>query len=207
MVQSFWTTGRLKVLLFLTCLVPVGLLTWDAFMQNLGANPIEEIIHTTGDWTLRFLLITLALTPLKLFTSNPAWVRYRRMLGLFTFFYACLHLTSYVVLDQFFDWQAIIEDIIERPYITIGMLAWAILLPLSITSTKGMMKRMGRNWKRLHQLVYIAAIAGVIHFIWLTRADYREPVLYAVILLALFSIRLLYWYRKRAPGAFHLRQG
>ncbi len=207
MLQSFWTTGRLKVLLFFTCLVPAGILTWDAFTQNLGANPIEEIIHTTGDWTLRLLLITLALTPLKLLTSNPAWIRYRRMLGLFTFFYACLHLVSYVVLDQFFDWQAIIEDIIERPYITIGMLAWIILFPLAVTSTKGMMKRMGKNWKRLHQFVYVAAIAGVIHFIWLTRADFREPLLYAFILLALFSIRLLYWYRKRAAGAFQLRQG
>jgi sulfoxide reductase heme-binding subunit YedZ len=207
MRQSFWTVGRLKVLLFLGCLVPASLLTWDAFMHNLGANPIEAITHTTGDWTLRFLLITLALTPLRLLTANAAWIRYRRMLGLFTFFYACLHLSSYVVLDQFFDWQAIIEDIIERPYITIGMLGWIILLPLAVTSTTGMMKRMGKNWKRLHQFVYIAAIAGVIHFIWLTRADYREPLLYAVILLALFSIRLVYWYRKRTPNAFQLRQG
>lgn len=207
MPQFFWTVGRLKVLLFVICLVPAGLLIWDAFMQNLGANPIEEITHTTGDWTLRFLLITLALTPLRLLSGNAAWIRYRRMLGLFTFFYACLHLMSYLILDQFFDWQAIVEDIIERPYITIGMLGWVILLPLAVTSTKGMMKRMGKGWKRLHQFVYLAAIAGVIHFIWLVKADLREPLLYAVILLALFSVRLVYWYRKRAPGAFHLRQG
>jgi methionine sulfoxide reductase heme-binding subunit len=197
MSYRVWTIGHVKVVLFLACLMPFGLLLGDAFMQDLGANPIEAIIHRTGDWTLRLLLVTLSMTPLKIVTGNASWIRYRRMLGLFVFFYACLHLASYIVLDQFFDWGEIINDIIKHPYITVGMLAWLIMLPLAITSTKGMMKRMGRAWKRLHKLVYVAAIAGVIHYIWLVKADLREPLLYAFILAFLLLIRFLHWSRQR----------
>lgn len=187
----------LKVVVFIVCLIPLGLLGWDLFQDNLGANPIEEVIHQTGDWTLRFLLITLSLTPLRQLTGSGAWIQFRRMIGLYAFFYACLHLLSYVVLDQFFDWPAIIKDIIKHPYITLGFAAWLLLIPLAMTSTKGMMRRLGRRWKSLHRLVYLIGILGVIHFAWLVKADYREPIIYGLILCLLLGMR---WLKTNTAG-------
>ncbi|MDX1334945.1 MAG: protein-methionine-sulfoxide reductase heme-binding subunit MsrQ [Gammaproteobacteria bacterium] len=183
-------TPAIKVVVFLVCLIPLGLLVWNFIQGELGANPIEAVIHTTGDWTLRLLLISLSITPLKIITGNAYWVRFRRMLGLFAFFYATLHLCGYVVLDQFFDWSAIIKDIIKRPYITVGFLAWVLMIPLAVTSTRKMMSRLGSRWKRLHKLVYWIAALGVLHFLWLVKADLREPLLYAGILALLLLVRL-----------------
>ncbi len=190
-------TVYLKVVVFIACLIPLGLLIWNLFQDNLGANPIEEVIHQTGDWTLRFLLITLSLTPLRQLTGSGTWIQFRRMMGLYAFFYACLHLLSYVVLDQFFDWPAIIRDIIKHPYITVGFAAWLLLIPLALTSTKGMMRRLGRRWKSLHRLVYLIGILGVIHFAWLVKADYREPIIYGLILCLLLSMR---WLKRNTAG-------
>lgn len=185
----------LKVVVFILCLIPLGLLIWNLFQDNLGANPIEEVIHQTGDWTLRFLLITLSLTPLRQLTGSVTWIQFRRMMGLYAFFYACLHLLAYVVLDQFFDWPAILKDIVKHPYITVGFAAWLLLIPLALTSTKGMMKRLGRRWKTLHRLVYLIGILGVIHFAWLVKADYQEPIIYGAILAVLLGMR---WHKGRA---------
>jgi sulfoxide reductase heme-binding subunit YedZ len=183
-------TPYFKVALFLACLMPLTIILWDLYTDNLGANPIETVIHRTGEWTLRFLLITLAITPLKLLTGNAYWIRYRRMLGLYAFFYATLHLCSYVILDQFFDWSAIIKDIIKHPYITVGFLGWLLMIPLALTSTKKMMGRLGARWKKLHRLVYLVALLGVLHFLWLVKADLREPLIYGLILGGLMLIRL-----------------
>ncbi|HHH49075.1 MAG TPA: protein-methionine-sulfoxide reductase heme-binding subunit MsrQ [Gammaproteobacteria bacterium] len=183
----------LKPTLFLTCLLPLALLVWDGFHDALGANPIETITHRTGDWTLRFLLITLTMTPLRRLMGWNGVLRLRRMLGLFAFFYACLHFLTYLVLDQFFDWDAIIRDIAKRPYITIGFSAFVLLIPLAVTSTKAMMRRLGRRWGQLHRLTYLVAIFGVIHYLWLVKADYLPPALYASVLAILLGLRLWWW--------------
>ncbi|GAA5161175.1 protein-methionine-sulfoxide reductase heme-binding subunit MsrQ [Viridibacterium curvum] len=182
--------GRVKALLFVVCLIPVSLLAWRFWHDDLGANPIEYITRATGEWTLRFLLITLTVTPFRRFT-NLNWVlRLRRMLGLYAFFYCCLHLTTYLWLDQFFDWRSIFADIMKRPFITIGFAAFVGMLPLAITSTNAMIKRLGgKRWLWLHRLVYPVAVAGVIHFWWLVKRDIREPLLYAVILGLLLGAR------------------
>ena len=179
-----------KNLLFVLCLVPFAVLIFNAVTSNLGTNPIEKIRLFTGDWTLYFILITLAVTPLRKLTGRNELIRYRRMLGLYAFFYACLHFLSYIILDQFFDWEEIGRDIIKRPYITIGIAAYVLLLPLAFTSTNRMMKRLGKNWKRLHRLIYVIATLGVLHFLWLVKADVREPVLMGIILITLLALRL-----------------
>ena len=147
------------------------------------------LTRSTGEWTLRFLLITLAMTPLRQLTGSAWPLRLRRMLGLFTFFYVCIHLSTYVWLDHFFDWDEIWTDIVKRPYITFGMLAFTLLIPLAITSTKKMMKRLGRRWKSLHKLIYVIAVLGVLHFLLLVKADLQEPIIYASILFILFLVR------------------
>lgn len=189
-----------KTALFIACLLPLSYLTWRAFTGGLGANPIEAISRDTGAWTLRLLLATLAITPLRRLSGRAGLIRYRRMLGLFAFFYACLHLLAYVVLDQFFAWHAIAADILKRPYLTVGALAFALLVPLALTSTQAMMRRLGgRRWQRLHRLVYPAAVLGVLHYLWLVKADLREPLLYAFALAILLLLRLpLRWTRRTA---------
>ncbi len=182
----------IKPFLFVLCLLPMAGLILQAWTDALGANPIEAIIHATGDWTLRLLLVTLACTPLRRFTGWGWPVRVRRMFGLFAFAYALSHLLAYTWLDQFFDWQAIFEDVLDRPFITIGMLAFTLLLPLAVTSTNSMMRRLGRNWKRLHRLAYLIPALGVIHFWWLVKADLLEPLMYAMFLAALMLLRLPY---------------
>jgi sulfoxide reductase heme-binding subunit YedZ len=164
--------------------------------MELGANPIESITHHTGDWSLRFLLITLSITPLRRLLGWNWLLRFRRMLGLFTFLYAFLHFGTYLVLEQFFDFQAIAEDIIKRPYITVGFAAFLLLIPLAVTSTNAMVKRLGgRNWQRLHRLVYLIAILAVLHYLWLVKSDFLEPLSYASVLAILFSYRIWFYYR------------
>lgn len=180
-----------KPLVFTLCLLPFVMLVLQLLTDALGANPIEAFTRKSGEWGLRFLLITLAMTPLRQILKQAWPIRYRRMLGLFTFFYVCIHLSSYIVLDQFFDWSEIWADILKRPFITIGMTAFSLLIPLAATSNKMMIRRLGRNWQRLHQLIYVSAICGVLHFFWLVKADLYWPVIYTVILSVLLAFRLV----------------
>ena len=190
----------LKFVLFLLCLVPLGRLTLEVFGvagMSLGANPIEELIHRFGNWGLNFLLITLAVTPVRRLTGQAWLMRFRRMLGLFAFFYLLMHFLTYAGLDQRFDIAVIVEDVIERPYITIGMTALILLIPLAITSTNAMMRRLGRRWQKLHRLVYVIAVLGVWHFYWQVKQDILEPLIYALILAFLLCYRLLIRWRRR----------
>lgn len=186
----------LKLVLFPLCLVPLALLAVDAYRDRLGANPIEVITHSTGTWTLVFLLITLSVTPLRRITGINTLIKLRRMLGLFAFFYACLHFVTYFWLDQFFDWPAIVKDVIKRPFITVGFSAFVLLLPLAATSTNRMMRWMGgRRWQLLHRLVYVIAIGGVVHYLWLVKKDITQPLIYAAVLSVLLGYRLFYHWR------------
>ena len=181
----------LKILLFAGCLVPLLRLAWGAWNDALGANPIEFITRAFGTWTLNFLLITLSVTPLRRLTGWNWLLRLRRMLGLYAFFYALLHLSSYLWLDKFFDWPAIAKDIVKRPFITIGMSAFALLLPLALTSTKTMVQRLGgKRWQRLHRSIYVIALCGVVHYWWLVKLDVSLPALYAALLSLLLGIRV-----------------
>ncbi len=199
MTQIQWIRWVAKPVLFVLCSVPLAWLVWDAVTNNLGANPVETVRRYTGDWTLRFLLIALTVTPLRRLTGWHVVIRLRRMLGLFAFFYASLHFVSYIWLDQFFMWDAIIEDILDRPYITVGVASFLLLIPLAVTSTNGMVRRLGgRRWQRLHQLVYVIAVLGVIHFLWLVKSDISEPVIYGAILALLLGFRLFWHLRGRS---------
>ncbi len=190
-----------RVPVFVACLVPFLALLWGIFNQDLGANPVEHLTHRTGDWTLRFLLLTLAATPLRRLTGWSWPLRLRRMLGLFAFFYACLHFSIYAVLDLGLDAAFVAEDVLERPYITVGFTALVMLVPLAATSTKGMMRRLGRRWKQLHRLVYVIAALGVLHFAWSVKADLREPLLYAAILALLLGARVWHVLQRRQAAA------
>ena len=196
-----------KVGVFLVCLVPLGMLAWQVFSQDLGTNPVETLLHRTGDWTLRFVLIVLAVTPLRRLTGWNELQQSRRMLGLFAFFYACLHFSVYAFLDLGLDWSFLAQDIAKRPYITVGFTAWVLLVALALTSTRGMMRRLGRRWKQLHRLVYVIGVLGVIHFYWLVKADVREPLIYAAILALLLSLRAEGWVRRRLPTALRSSVG
>lgn len=178
-----------KPLLFVACLVPLGLLVLGGLQGDLGANPLERVTHVTGDWGLRLLLITLAITPLRRLSGWTRLLRLRRMLGLFAFFYVSLHFLTWVWLDQELVWSAIVADIAKRPYVTVGFSAWLLLVPLAATSTRGIMRRLGRNWQRLHRLVYGAAVLGVLHYIWLVKADLLQPLIYAAMLAILLAVR------------------
>jgi len=179
----------LKIFIFIICLLPLVNYALGIVNDSLGANPIEYITRGFGEWGLRFLLITLAISPIRLITKKTQILRFRRMLGLFSFFYVSLHLLTYLWLDQFFDWNEIWIDIVENPFITAGMIAYLMLIPLAVTSTNKMMKRLRHNWKRLHKLIYVIAALGVLHFFWLVKADLREPIIYLLILLLLLSLR------------------
>jgi sulfoxide reductase heme-binding subunit YedZ len=184
-------TRWLKVFVFLACLIPLGHLVWKGFRGMLGANPIEVITHSTGTWTLTFLMITLAVTPVRKLTGMAWLIRFRRMLGLFAFFYGCLHLMTYVWLDQFFDFPGMLKDIAKRPFITVGFAGFVLMLPLAITSTQGWIRRMGgKRWQMLHRLIYVSALAGVVHYYWLVKADVRVPLIFAAVLAILMSYRL-----------------
>ena len=190
-----------KAVLFLVCLIPLGRLAWFAYSGGLGANPIEFITRSTGTWTLVFLLITLSVTPLRHLTGRNQFIRYRRLLGLFAFFYACLHFTTYIWLDQFFEWPAIVKDVIKRPFITVGFASFILLIPLAATSTHAMQRRLKRRWQQLHRVVYLIAIGGVVHYWWLVKKDVTQPLLYAVALAVLLGFRLVYWRINRTPPA------
>lgn len=192
----------LKLLVFLFCLVPVALLLWEGLHGGLGANPIERVTHATGDWTIRFLLITLTVTPLRKLLGLPALIRFRRMLGLLAFFYGTLHLLTWLWLDKFFDLSDMLADIGKRRFIMVGMLGFSLMVPLAITSTSGWIRRLGgRRWQALHRLVYLSAAAGVVHYYWLVKSDVRMPVTYGVLLGILLLYRAAAGItRRRAPG-------
>ena len=182
--------------------MPFAWLFWRAVHADLGAAPYEELEKQTGRWTLRILAATLAVTPLRRLFGWNALIRYRRMLGLFVFFYACVHLTMYLYLDMQFVVADIVEDIIEHKYITIGMFAFATLIPQAVTSTKGWIRRLGRRWQKLHRLIYVTAIAGTIHYLWAVKKDTFLPLVYLGIFVALLGYRLVMWQRcrRRAGG-------
>ena len=184
-----------KPVVFLICLLPLAILLARAFSvadMGLGANPIEELLHELGRWGLKFLLLTLAVTPMRRWTGWNWLIRFRRMLGLFSFFYIVLHFTVYAVLDQGLDFSAIIEDVLKRPYITLGMAGLLMLIPLAVTSTRGMMRRLGKRWQKLHRLVYVIAIAGVWHFYWQVKLDTLDATLYALVLAGLLGARVYF---------------
>lgn len=194
MATASWIP-RVKPFVFLACLIPALLLGWDALTGGLGVNPVEDITHRTGDWALRFLLVTLAVTPLRWLAGWNGLVRFRRMIGLFAFFYAVLHFSTYLVFDHFFDLLLIIDDVAERRYVTAGFVGFVLMIPLAVTSTQGWIRRLGRRWAVLHRLVYASAVAGVVHFLWLVKIDIGEPLIYAVILAILLGARLAHRYR------------
>lgn len=192
-----------KVLVFALCLVPLAQLVWAGFHNDLGANPIEFITHATGDWTLRFLVITLAITPARKLLRLPDLIRFRRMLGLFAFFYGCLHFTTYIWLDKFFDLSEMLKDINKRRFITVGFTGFVLMIPLAVTSTAGWIRRLGgKRWRTLHRLVYASAVAGVAHYYWLVKSDVRRPVRYGIVVALLLGYRLaIELYQKRGARA------
>jgi methionine sulfoxide reductase heme-binding subunit len=205
-LSSPWT----RAIAFLLGLLPFLLLLWPFWKlvhggdaPQFGANPVEYITHYTGDWTIRFLLISLAVTPFRKIFNQPKLARYRRMLGLFAFFYLCLHFMTWFILDKSFSFSDMWADVLKRRFITVGMLGFALLIPLAVTSTAGWVRRMGFvRWQRLHRLVYFAALAGVIHYMWLVKSDERLPLMYGAILTAEMAYRLYMWKQtppKRAP--------
>lgn len=201
---SVWVRFGIKPLVFAACLAPFAWLLRGAVTGDLGANPLDRVTDVTGEWGLRFLLLTLAVSPLRQLTGIAVVQRFRRMLGLFAFFYVSLHFLTWAWLDQNLVLQNIIADIAKRPFVTVGFLAWLLLLPLALTSTRGMMRRLGRLWQRLHLLVYAAGILGILHYIWLVKADRLEPLVYALVLSVLLGLR---WppLRKRVE-AFGMRR-
>jgi sulfoxide reductase heme-binding subunit YedZ len=200
-MSSAWFTRRVvKPVVVVAALAPLGHLAWRAAVGALGVNPIEEVTLVTGRWTLRLLVATLAVTPVRRLTGWHDAIRLRRPLGLAAFLYGTLHLASYVGLDQFFAWRFILADIAKRPFITAGFAAFVLLVPLAITSTRGWVRRLGRGWARLHRLVYASAVLGVVHYYWKVKADTRDPLVYAAILGGLFAVRLAYYRRGRVVG-------
>ena len=191
----------IKPVIFLACLEPLGRLAWKGFHGMLGANPIEVITHATGDWTLTFLLITLSITPLRKLTRQYWLIGLRRMFGLYAFFYGTLHLTTYVWLDKFFNVHEMLADVAKRRFITAGLTAFVLMIPLALTSTKGWIRRMGgKRWQALHRLIYFSAAAGVIHYIWLVKADLRKPLQYAAVLAVLMAYRVVVWAGAKAKA-------
>ncbi len=190
-----------KPLIFVAALSPGLWLGYRAYSGRLSVNPIEDITLTTGIWALRFLLVSLAITPIRRITGWQRIIQYRRMLGLFAFFYATLHLLTYVVLDQGLAFEYILPDIVKRPYITMGMTAFTLMLPLALTSTRGWIRRLGRKWQLLHRLVYLSAIAACVHFLWKVKIAIGEPVYYAVALAVLLLFRVLWRFRSNAGAS------
>jgi len=202
MTSVQWVRRVVKPAAVVACLIPLALIVSGLFTGALGANPIEEITHRTGKTTLILLLVTLAVSPARRLTGIGALMGLRRMLGLFAFTYVTLHFLTYLVLDQFFAWDLIIEDIADRPYITVGFTSFVLLVPLAVTSTRGWIRRLGgRRWNRLHRLVYISAAGGVLHYLWLVKVDTRPPIIYGLILIVLLSTRLIHQRRRRRRSA------
>jgi sulfoxide reductase heme-binding subunit YedZ len=190
------TPRQAKPLIWVVCLAPLAWLVYRAVFGGLSPNPIDDITDETGQWTLRLLLVSLTVTPLRRITGWNGIIQWRRLLGLFAFFYACLHLATYVVLDQFFDPAAILADVAKRRYITVGATGFLLLLPLAITSTQGWIRSLGRRWQHLHRVVYVAALCGVVHLLWIVKGDdLREPAAYGAVLAVLMATRVYYWLR------------
>jgi methionine sulfoxide reductase heme-binding subunit len=197
-VRKFLAGKWSKVAIFLLCLSPLGFFAYRALHEGLTANPVEFIQHFTGDWTLRFLLITLSITPLRKLLNLPELIRFRRMFGLFAFFYVCLHFLTYLGPDQSFNVAAMLKDVAKRRYIFVGFAAFVLLIPLAITSTQGWIRRLGgRRWQALHRSIYAIGILGVVHYYWLVKSDVRKPLFYAAILAVLLLWRVVTWLRKR----------
>jgi sulfoxide reductase heme-binding subunit YedZ len=201
-MKKFWLSRWTKILLLALCLIPFLNLLWRGYENKLTANPIEFITHYTGDWTIRFLLITLVITPLRGILNQPQLIRFRRMLGLLAFFYVCLHFATWIWLDKDFDMHEMWEDVVKRRFITAGMTGLLLMLPLAVTSTSGWVRRLGyRRWQLLHRLIYFSAIAGVIHYYWGVKSDIRLPVMYGGILAVLLL------YRACGVGSLGRRRG
>jgi sulfoxide reductase heme-binding subunit YedZ len=181
----------LKAAVFVACLVPMTLIGWDLAMGNIRGEWIKEITHRTGHWGLGIIVATLAVTPLRRLTGLNRLGTLRRMLGLFAFFYLGVHFAIYLVLDQFFDWHTIVKDVAKRPYITVGFTGFVLMVPLALTSTKGWVRRLGRRWVTLHSLIYVTALAGVVHFMWSVKADRLRPTLFGLALVGLLLVRLV----------------
>jgi sulfoxide reductase heme-binding subunit YedZ len=193
-LHSILTSKWTKVVVFAACLVPLALLVWRGLNNNLTADPIAYITHKTGDWTLRFLVITLAVTPLRKILHLPQLIRFRRMMGLFAFFYVCLHFTTWIWLDKNFIWAELWKDVLKRPFITVGFTGFLLLIPLAITSTAGWIRRLGgKRWQMLHRLVYLTAVLGVVHYYWLVKSDVREPLVYGFLVAILLVWRFGDW--------------
>jgi len=201
-VRSLLISKWTKVAVFLLCLVPFGGLVWRIIKSELGANPVEFLQHATGDWTLRFLVFTLCITPFRKLFKLPDLIRFRRMLGLFAFFYVCLHFLTYLGPDQSFDLSAMWKDVAKRPFITVGFAAFVSLIPLAITSTAGWIRRLGgKRWQMLHRSIYFAAVCGVIHYYWLVKSDVRKPLFYGALVALLLLWRLAGWFSRRRSQA------
>jgi sulfoxide reductase heme-binding subunit YedZ len=196
-----------KIGIFLAALIPLERLLWRALHAGLGANPIEVITHSTGDWTLIFILTTFSVTPLRQITRQYWLIGLRRMIGLFAFFYGTLHFLTYIWLDKFFDVHEVSKDIVKRPFITVGFAAFVLMIPLALTSTAWSIRRLGgRNWRRLHRLIYLTGVLAVIHYTWLVKADRHKPIEYGIVLAILLSYRVLIWsyekiYAERRPAS------
>ena len=190
-MKSVLNSKWIKVPVFVLCLVPLTRLIWRGLNHELGANPIEFITHTTGDWTLIFLVLTLTITPARKLLRRPELIRFRRMLGLFAFFYGFLHFSTWIGLDKFFDLAEMLHDVRKRPFITAGFTGFVLMIPLAATSTAGWIRRLGgRRWQMLHRLIYASAVAGVVHYYWLVKSDVRKPVFYGTIVALLLAYRL-----------------
>jgi sulfoxide reductase heme-binding subunit YedZ len=194
--------ATVKVVVFVAALLPLAYLVWKALHNDLGANPVEFVTHATGDWALIFLLSSLAITPLRKLTKFPDLIRFRRMLGLYSFFYASMHLLTFVGLDHHFHWAEVVPDVYKRPFVTAGFTAWLLMVPLALTSTTWSIRKLGgKNWQRLHWLVYFSAIAAVVHYWWLVKKDITDPLIYAVILGVLLASRIVIKGIGRRPSA------
>ena len=179
-----------KIFVFLLCLWPLYSIIYQIFYNKLGAEPVDKIINHFGEWTLIFIFLTLSMSPLKRITNSTVWIKFRRMLGLFVFFYASIHLLSYVGLDYRFDFQPILNDVLKKKFVFIGFAAWLLLIPLAITSSNKMMKILKNNWKKIHRLIYIIGIFGVLHFIWLSKTIFFKPLIFLIILIILLLFRI-----------------
>jgi methionine sulfoxide reductase heme-binding subunit len=210
-MNSILTSKWTKVFVFLICLVPLGILIRESFTGGLGSNPTQFLEHATGDWTLRFVAITLSITPLRKLIRQPQLIRFRRMLGLFAFFYGCCHFSVYLTFDQIFNLHGIWADVLKRRYITVGFTGFVLMIPLALTSTAGWIRRMGgRRWALLHRAIYLTAIAGVIHFLWLVKSDIHLPLEYAAVMAILLGWRVYDHYSKaprRVPASIPARKG
>jgi methionine sulfoxide reductase heme-binding subunit len=201
-VRTFLTGKWVKILFFFLSSIPFLLLVWRSFRGDLTANPVEFFQHQTGDWTLRFLIITLSVTPFRKLFNLPELIRFRRMLGLFAFFYVCLHFLTYLGPDQSFNLRGMWKDVVKRPFITVGFAAFVLLIPLAITSTAGWIRRLGgKRWQTLHKCIYVCAVLGVVHYYWLVKSDVRKPLFYGLLVAILLAWRFITWLNKRKASA------